>query len=81
MGCGESKNTGGDTVAIAKKDIGGLMSKDAAKPDQIANVAAAANTAMKTPEVKASEQPKQPVKEAPAQQAAPRSTGSAADEQ
>ena len=39
MGCGESKNTGGDTVTVAKKDIGGLMAKDAVKPDQIANVA------------------------------------------
>ena len=58
MGCGESKNTGGDTAIVEKPNIGGLMKHDPA----IANVAP--NTEVKTPEVKANE-PK-PVKEAPA---------------
>ena len=31
MGCGESKNTGGDTVTVAKKDIGNLMANELQK--------------------------------------------------
>ena len=75
MGCGESKNTGGDTATVEKPNIGTLMAKD----PTIANVAP--TTPAKAPEVKASEA--QPTKEVPVQQAAPRSTGtgSAADEQ
>ena len=48
MGCGESKNTGGDTAIVEKPNIGSLMAKD-----PTANVAP--TTAAKAPEVKASE--------------------------
>ena len=40
MGCGESKNTAGDTVVLAKPDIGTLMAKDS----QPANSAAVSKT-------------------------------------